>query len=132
MKDSGILIIEDEYLIAMNIQYTLEDMGHSVMGIALDAEEAIGMLKSQMPNLVLMDIVLRGSIDGIELATDFINRYGLPVVFLSGNLEGENMRRIEKLRHSGCLAKPCDDNTLDYTIRYALSESRKNEEKGFN
>jgi CheY-like chemotaxis protein len=120
-KDYKILIVEDEYLIAMSTQQDLEGMGFSVTGIAMSGEEAIKMVERMKPDIILMDIVLQGRIDGIEAAAEIQKRATIPVIFLSGNLEGENLKRIEKIANFGCVSKPYEDATLRHMIRYALT-----------
>jgi CheY-like chemotaxis protein len=122
MAQGRILIVEDEFLIAKNTQFTLEGMGYSILGIAMTGSEAIGMTRELKPDVLLVDIVLPGEIDGIEAVEELQKSLDIPVVFLSGNLEGINMKRIEKVRHFGCLSKPCNDYDLKKFIEYALSD----------
>lgn len=83
MSNAKIMVVEDEYLIADDIRITLENLGYEVPAIALSAEAAIEKVEEVKPDLVLIDIVLKGEMDGIEAAEQIRSRFGIPVVYLT-------------------------------------------------
>ena len=83
METSRILIVEDEYIIAKDLQMSLENMGYTVCAIASSGEEAIERVEKEKPDLALMDIVLKGTMDGIEAAERIRSNFGTPLIFLT-------------------------------------------------
>ncbi len=95
MAQTQILIVEDEPIIARDLEETLRHLGYDVAGIASSGEEAVRKVEEQRPGLVLMDIVLRGSMDGIETTTCIQARCDIPFVYLlasSGNALAAEIR----------------------------------------
>lgn len=80
-----VLVVEDEWLIALDIQAALEDGGYTVTGVARSAPEALELATALRPDVATMDIRLRGDCDGILLAQELYDRYGLPSLFVSAN-----------------------------------------------
>ncbi|MFC1769606.1 response regulator [Nitrospirota bacterium] len=111
-EQGSILIVEDEYLLAMDIQFTLEDTGYKVMGIALSGEEALEQLERDLPDLVLMDITLYGNLDGIETAKQIHKRFNIPVVFMTGNADKLTTDNINEINPVGFIHKPIIENEL--------------------
>ena len=77
---AAILIVEHEWIIARAVQKTLENAGYSVMGVASSAREALSLVDRQRPDLVLVDVVLDGETDGIDLAHQLRSRAGIPAI----------------------------------------------------
>lgn len=87
MAKAKILIVEDEIIIAKDIQNTLKSLGYDAPAIAFSGEEAIKKTEEIQPDLVLMNIALKGEMDGIEAATEIRNRFTIPVVYLTAYRE---------------------------------------------
>ena len=85
MKGSTILIVEDEAVISFGIKASLERAGYSVLGIVTTGEEAVAMALENRPDLILMNIVLEGSLDGIEAARRIRQEADIPVIYLTAN-----------------------------------------------
>lgn len=116
-----ILIVEDERLVAHQLAETLQRHGYEVCGIATTGERAIALTQAKLPHLVLMDINLKGEIDGIETASR-LAPYGRPgVIFLSAYSEAETLRRANSAGAHGYLVKPIPEPTLLTTIGVVLS-----------
>jgi len=117
---AGILVVEDERIVARDLQYTLTDLGYEVTGTAASADDALREVASRVPDLVLMDIRLQGSLDGIELAAQLKARHELPIVFLTGN--GDNLTVFRALtgEPDGYVLKPFDSRNLRNAIEVAL------------
>jgi two-component system response regulator HydG len=79
-----VLIVEDQFLEADNLSIILKNAGHSVLGIAKSVDQAIGLLKKNNPDIALVDIVLRGDLNGIDLAR-ILDKKNIPFIFLSAN-----------------------------------------------
>lgn len=121
MKNTSILIIEDEPVTALSIQKMLEKLGYSVAEIVPSGEEALQKLGHMRPDLILMDITLAGAIDGIEAAMAVSKNYGIPIVFLTENTNLEVIRRANRATNSyGYLLKPVKGDDLHLTINTAL------------
>lgn len=78
-----ILVVEDEYILAINLQESLESLGYTVLGIADSAEEAIEKATESRPNLILMDIRLRGEMDGIQASEQIWRNLQIPIIYLT-------------------------------------------------
>jgi DNA-binding NarL/FixJ family response regulator len=115
-----ILIVEDEQIIAKDIEASLGQMGHDVLGIAASGEEAIAMTAARKPDLVLMDIRIRGPMDGVESASALRIRFGVPIVFLTAHGDAKTVSRARAVAPAGYLLKPFSDRQLETTIASAL------------
>jgi PAS domain S-box-containing protein len=120
MGEKSILVVEDERIVAMDLRMRLEGLGYSVAAIASSGKEAIKEAEGTLPDLVLMDIVLRGGMDGIEAAGEISNRLGIPVVYVSAYSDVETLRRAKVSGPFGYIVKPFDDRQLQANIEIAL------------
>jgi len=124
-----ILIVEDEPIIASDIEMTLEDLGYEVTGIADSAEEALEFLANELPDLVLLDIQLEGDTDGIMLAEDIKKMYQIPFVFLTSNADNLTINRVKRTEPAGFIVKPFSDRDLQSNIEIALFSNKEEEPK---
>lgn len=124
MPRSSVLIVEDEYIVAKGIQTSLESLNYHVPFIVSSAEQAIACAKAAKPDLVLMDIVLRGQMDGIDAAKHLRNRLQIPVVYLTAYSEQKIVQRAKETEPYGYLLKPVDPKELQTTIEMALYKAR--------
>ena len=108
MNKPVILVVEDEFIVAFELKVALEKMGFEVCGIASTGESAIEAVGRWNPDCVLMDVSLKGQMDGIEAARHIRARYGVRAAFLSGYPADEMMARVTDLRPIGCFVKPLD------------------------
>lgn len=133
MPERRILIVEDEHIVAMGIKRMLKNLGYILAGVASSGEEAINKAESTFPDLVLMDIMLKGEMNGIEAAKEIKVRFGVPVVYLTACSESKIVESAWKTGPSGYIVKPFDEKDLQKSIDVALRRQRmeKNElEKG--
>lgn len=121
MLPAKILVVEDESIIALDIQNSLVDAGYSVVAIATCADEALDLTAQFNPDLVLMDIRLRGEIDGVEVAEKIRTEFNLPVVYLTAHADETTLRRAKITEPFGYILKPFEDRELITTIEIALS-----------
>jgi len=121
---SSILIVEDEPLIAAASCAMLEAMGHTVVASVSDGREALLLAESLHPDLVLMDIGLKGSMDGIEAAALLNEQFALPVVFLTGSGDTATINRAVQSRPFGYLIKPFTEAELRGALEVAIARHR--------
>ena len=121
------LVVEDERLVAKALQNELEQFGYSVSGIASSASEAVTQVEEHRPDLVLMDIHLKGEADGIEAAERIQSRSGVPVIYLSAFSDAQTVARASETNAFGYLIKPYEERELQTTIEMALAKHRAEE-----
>lgn len=117
-----ILIVEDEMISAMSLTADLEDMDYEVVETATSGEEALQFTTQLQPDLILMDINLAGSMDGIEAATEIRQRFNIPVVFLTSYSDDETLQRARQAGSFGYLLKPFKTPEVRAGIEIALSK----------
>lgn len=120
MAGSKILIVEDEGIEALDIQRRLINLGYPAPEVAYSGEEALGMVEEICPDLVLMDIMLHGGIDGITTAERIHDRYDIPIVYLTAYADDDTLRRAKITEPFGYLVKPFKERELHITIDVAL------------
>ena len=123
MKKSKILIVEDEGIVALDLESRLRGMGYIVVGVADSGEEAIQEATETHPDLVLMDIRLKGDVDGIEAAEVIRARLDIPVIYLTALVEEDTMRRAEVTQNYGCIAKTLEEGELREAIEAEIGQS---------
>jgi CheY-like chemotaxis protein len=120
MAKEKILIVEDEVVVARDIQYTVKAMGYDAPVIAYSGEEAIKIAEEIKPNLVLMNITLKGEMDGIAAAEQIRDRFDTPVVYLTTYVDDQTVERAKVTEPFGYLLKPLEERELRTTIKIAL------------
>jgi two-component system response regulator len=117
-----ILVVEDEFIVALEMKVALEGMGFEVCGMVGTGKEALEVAVRERPDCVLMDVSLKGDMDGIEAARDIRARLGIPSVFMSGFPVEEMMERTADIRPMGCFVKPVAYEQLEAVLaEYFLS-----------
>ncbi len=127
MAGTKILIVEDEFIVANDIRNSLEAMGYAVVGIAASGEKAIKKAEAERPDLILMDIMLRGEMNGIEAARQILARFNVPVVFLTAYADPLVIEQAKAAKPFGYLIKSYEDRQLKATIEIALGKFRTEE-----
>jgi len=134
MKKAKILIVEDEAIIAMEIEHQLQRLGYEVTSLVDTGEKAIKKAESDKPDLILMDIRIKGKMDGIETAQEIWFKNSIPVIFCTAFLDDDKIERAKKILPFGYLLKPIQENDLNVSIKIALfsvkaEKKRKETEK---
>lgn len=124
MDKAKILIVEDEVIVAMDVERRLVKLGYNVTNSVSSGEEAINKVAEDQPDLVLMDIYLKGTIDGIEAAKQIYNRFNIPVIYLTANADNHTLERAKTTEPLGYLLKPFKERELQATIEITLSRHR--------
>lgn len=119
-----VLVVEDEAIVAMDISAMLRGLGYDVEGPASTGEEAVALAERGRPDLVLMDIMLRGGMDGVEAARRIRETTGAPVVYLTAYADESTLLRAKTAEPLGYLLKPFEERELRTTIETALSKHR--------
>jgi PAS domain S-box-containing protein len=120
MLKRKILIVEDEIIIAREIEKLLENLGYEAAEIAGSGEEAINEIKKENIDLILMDIVIKGEMDGIQTAQALQEDYDIPVIFLSAYFDDNTRERAKLIEPFGYLIKPVQQRELQITIELAF------------
>lgn len=120
MAHPKILIVEDETIVAIDIQERLKSLGYTVVGRASSAEAAVKKAKEERPDLVLMDILLKGNGDGIEAAREIRERFDIPVIYLTAYGDPKTLDRAKVTEPLGYILKPFEERELNITIEMAL------------
>ncbi len=124
MVKARILVVEDEKLLSEEIRHMLERLGYEIAGIASSGEDAIGRAAATHPDLALMDIVLKGSVDGVKAAEHISARLDIPVVYLSAHADETTLHRLKITEPYGYILKPFDERELHTNIEIALYRHR--------
>gem|GEM_PF-1148910 len=114
------MVVEDEGIIAQDIKNCLENLGYTVPEVVFTGQEAIKKAGIIRPDLILMDIVLKGDIDGIETATEIKSRYSIPIVYLTAYEDDKTLKRAKLTEPLGYILKPFEERYLRSSIEMAL------------
>jgi two-component system, response regulator PdtaR len=120
MTTARILIVEDEHLIVQGLARRVTALGYTVVSLAASGEEAIAQAAGLQPDVALMDIGLRGAIDGIEAARHIRTRAPIPVIFVPASTDAPTVARAWQTEPAGYLVKPVPDHELHATLVRAL------------
>jgi CheY-like chemotaxis protein len=115
-----ILVVEDESIVAMEIQGLLEAEGWAVAGVAATGEDAVRTARATRPDLVLMDITLRGPMTGVEAAERILDERVVPLLFLTAAADPAGIRRIQGRTACGFTSKPFEEQAFLAEVRKLL------------
>lgn len=120
MRNRRILIVEDEQVVAMDVEVQLAELGYEVTGIATTGPEALQLVETSHPDLVLMDIQLHGKMDGLSVAGQIRERWDVPVIFVTAYTSSDLVARAKEAGPYGYLTKPFSSGELNASIAIAL------------
>jgi len=127
MTCSRILVVEDESIVAMDIQDRLESLGYEVPTTVATGERAIEKTETLRPDLVLMDIQLQGEMDGVQAADEIRRRFNIPIVYLTANADHPTVQRAKLTEPFGYIIKPFEERELHTAIEIALYRHQMNQ-----
>jgi DNA-binding LytR/AlgR family response regulator len=127
MKKTSILIVEDEVIIAKDLALTLTKLDYNIVGHCISGEEVLAMVGEKKPDVILMDIMLKGEMTGIDAAKEVKKKYSVPVIFITAYSDEDSISRVNSASPFGYIVKPFKANDLRATIETALN--RFNEEQ---
>lgn len=120
MENYRILIVEDEVLIAEDLREILAELGYEVCDVCYDSESALESLQNLRPDMAILDIHIRGSMNGLELAAIINENYDIPFIFLTSFSDRATLEKAKVTRPRGYLVKPYKDRDLLTTIEMAI------------
>lgn len=129
MAKKKILVVEDESIVSKDIQQCLEKLGYNVIGAAATGERAIELIDKKSPDLVLMDIMLKGDMTGIETAETIKEIYSIPVIYLTAYADRNTLNKAKVTEPYGYILKPFQEIDLHTSIEMALYKHEKEKEK---
>ena len=125
MSKNNILVIEDEAIVSKDIQQSLKKLGYNVVGSAAMGEKAIALAKEMNPDLVLMDIMLKGEMSGIEAAEQIREQLKIPVIYLTAYADENTLAKAKVTEPYGYIIKPIKEIDLHTSIEMALYKHAK-------
>ena len=129
MSNAKVLVVEDEIIVAMDIANTLQKLGHEVTDTVSSGEQAIISVKENRPDMIFMDIGLKGRMDGIETAGQIRTQFSVPVIFLTAFVDEKTLDRAKDTVPAGYLTKPYEENDLRIAIEVGLYRAQLENEK---
>ena len=127
-----ILIVEDEMLIGANISLQLSNLGYEVSGIVPRGDEALIHIKQNKPDIILLDIQLKGKLDGIETAKLMQKDYHIPIIYLTANTDDAHFKRAKETNPSAFISKPFKKLDLKHAIELTINGIMKSKSKVTN
>jgi len=128
MAGTKVLVVEDEKIVSKDIQLSLKKLGYTVVGTADTGEGAIEQATSMKPDLILMDIMLKGEMNGIEAATEIRKQLDVPVVYLTANTDGPTIQKAKETEPHGYIIKPFKEVDIHTAIEMAIYKHSKEAE----
>lgn len=128
MPKTNVLVVEDESIVSKDIQHSLTKLGYNVVGAASNGEKAIALAKAENPDIVLMDIMLKGDMNGIEAASVIREEYSIPVIFLTAYADEATLAKAKVTEPYGYIIKPFKEIDLHTSIEMALYKHGKEKE----
>ncbi len=128
MAKTNILVVEDESIVAKDIQHSLKKLGYLVVDLCSTGEQAVQVAEEKKPDLVLMDIMLKGEMSGIEAANMIRERYNIPIIFLTAYADESTFSKAKVTEPYGYIIKPFKEIDLHTSIEMALYKHEKETE----
>ena len=128
MNNINVLVVEDESIVSKDIQHSLKKLGYIVVGAAASGDKALELVKSENPDIVLMDIMLKGGMNGIEVAEIVKKEYNIPVIFLTAYADESTLSKAKVTEPYGYIIKPFKEIDLHTSIEMALYKHKRSRE----
>ena len=128
MSKTNILIVEDESIVAKDIQNCLKKLGYSVIAICSNGEDAVKAAEEKGPDIILMDIMLKGEMSGIDTANHIREKYNKPIIFLTAYADESTLNKAKVSEPYGYIIKPYKEIDLHTSIEMALYKHQKETE----
>lgn len=126
MTKARILIVEDELIIASDYKARLTKLGYEVLDIVNSGEDAVKAAEEFKPNIILMDITIKGNKDGIQAGEEIQERFNIPVAYLTAHIYDSTIKKHMKQKPLAYLTKPIDDEDLHKALQELLATHSKN------
>lgn len=128
MSKINILVVEDESIVSKDIQHSLKKLGYNVVGAASTGEVAVQLAEEKQPDLILMDIMLKGAMSGIDAATEIKEKLNIPVIYLTAYADESTLSKAKITEPFGYILKPFKEIDLHTSIEMALFKHKKETE----
>ena len=128
MSKINVLVVEDESIVSKDIQHSLKKLGYNVVGASSTGEKAIELAGDERPDIILMDIMLKGDMNGIEAAERIKELYSIPIVFLTAYADESTLSKAKITEPYGYILKPFKEIDLHTTIEMAVYKHGKEQE----
>ena len=128
MPKTNILIVEDESIVAKDIQHSLKKLGYTVVGVCSAGEDAVRAAEELGPDLVFMDIMLKGDMSGIEAAGQIRERFNIPIIYLTAYADESTLSKAKVTEPYGYILKPFKEIDLNTSIEMAIYKHEKETE----
>ncbi len=128
MPKTNILVVEDESIVSKDIQYSLKKLGYNVVGAAATGEKALDLAREHKPDIVIMDIMLKGDMNGIDTAQIIKSELKIPVIFLTAYADESTLTKAKVTEPYGYIIKPFKEVDLHTSIEMALYKNDKEKE----
>ena len=128
MAQTNVLVVEDESIVSKDIQHSLKKLGYNVVGAANTGENAVKLAAEHMPDIILMDIMLKGEMNGIEAAEAIRKETNIPVIFLTAYADESTLARAKVTQPYGYIIKPFKEIDIHTSIEMALYKHKKEAE----
>lgn len=125
MSKINVLVVEDESIVSKDIQYSLKKLGYNVVGAAATGEKAIELAGEKGPDIILMDIMLKGDITGIEASAEIKEKYNIPIIFLTAYADENTLSKAKVTEPYAYIIKPFKEIDLHTSIEMALYKHGK-------
>lgn len=122
-----ILMVEDDMIIATDISMQLTQLGYDVIGISTHAEDALQILEQNTPDLIIMDIVLSGSMNGIDASILILEKYQVPIIFLTSNTDDATFQKALVAKPYAFISKPFQKSELERIVKITLERIENND-----
>jgi two-component system, LytTR family, response regulator LytT len=128
MAKVNVLVVEDESIVSKDIQHSLKKLGYHIVGSAATGEKAVELAGSEHPDIVLMDIMLKGDMSGIDAALEIKNKFAIPVIFLTAYADESTLAKAKVTEPYGYVLKPFKEIDLHTTIEMAIYKHSRERE----
>jgi DNA-binding LytR/AlgR family response regulator len=128
MAQTNVLVVEDESIVSKDIQHSLKKLGYNVVGAAATGEQAVKLAMETQPDIILMDIMLKGEMNGIEAADSIRRETNIPVIFLTAYADESTLAKAKLTQPHGYIIKPFKEIDIHTSIEMALYKHKKEAE----
>lgn len=128
MAQTNVLVVEDESIVSKDIQHSLKKLGYNVVGAAATGEQAVKLAVETQPDIILMDIMLKGEMNGIEAADSIRKETNIPVIFLTAYADESTLAKAKVTQPHGYIIKPFKEIDIHTSIEMALYKHKKEAE----
>ena len=125
MTGISVVIVEEESIVAKDLEMSLKGMGYRVLGTASTGEKAIKLVNDTLPDIILMDIMLKGAMSGIEAAEEIRTKHSIPLIYLTAYADSSTLNKAKVTEPHGYIIKPYKEIDVQTAIELAIYKHKK-------